>query len=243
MTLDPSFTRDLAEAVRSHETLPEFPQGISVEEAYAALPEIADLVCDGQVAGLKAGLTNAEVQQLFGLDGALLGFLYDWGSVQAGETLQHREHAQIECELGISLDSSGKPVAFGPSLEFVHLSFSRPEDFTPANLVLSSLGADRYLCGDFVDWEMGALEQLSETMIRLECDGRTLLEVSACDSLGGPETAVDWCLGEARHRGLNLVQGGLLLTGTCGRGIAFQTGRYVADYGSFGRIEFQISGP
>ncbi len=243
MTLDQSFTRDLADAIRSHAPLPEFPPGVSLEEAYAVLPEIAERLCDTRIAGLKAGLTNSDVQALFGLDSALLGFIYDWGILEPGDSLQHREYAQIECELGIILDPSGNPLSIGPALEFVHLPFSRPEDFTGANLVLSSLGADRYLCGDFVDWEEGPLQHLFETTIRLERDGEKLLEVSACDSLGGPDNAVAWCVGEARNRGLDLVESGLLLTGTCGSGIPFQPGHYVADYGSFGRLEFEILAP
>ncbi len=234
------FIADLARAIRSRSPLPAFPPGLTLEDAYSMLPVVAASVCDDSSSGIKAGLTNPDLQQLFGLDDALLGLLYDWGKCRPGSRVSCSEYSQIECELGIVLDSDGRPVSIGPAIEFVHLNFSRPEDFTPANLVMSSLGADRYLVGEQTAWNDMDFEALRDVVIRLERDGKTLLEVSPYDSLNGPVSAVQLCVEEARERGLGLRENTLLLAGTCGAALSAASGNYTADYGLLGSIDFAI---
>jgi len=236
------FIAELASAIRSHSQLPAFPSGITLEQAYAMLPDVVSLVCDTRTRGLKAGLTNPALQELFGLEDALMGLLFDWGECSPGSRLPYREHSQLECELGIVLNANRQPVSIGPAIEFVHLNFLRPEDFTPANLVISSLGADRYLCGKPTPWREVDFEALRDVVIRLERDGKLLQEVSAYDSLNGPERAVEWCVGEASRRGLDIVGGTLLLTGTCGSALPASPGDYIADYGPLGAVTFCVEG-
>lgn len=235
-----SFIADLGSAIRSHKPLPAFPPGITLHQAYSILPAVASLVCDDSRRGLKAGITNPDLQALFGLDEPLLGLLYDWGECRPGSRLPYREHSQIECELGIVLDADGHPVSISPAIEFVHLNFQRQEDFTPANIVVSSLGADRYLCGERTPWSEVDFEALRDVVIRLERDGEVLQEVSAYDSLNGPESALEWCVGEAKKRALDIVEGTLLLTGTCGSALPAGPGEYVADYGALGAVTFAV---
>ena len=238
--LDKDFVAKLASAVRSRAALPAFPAGISLEQAYGLLPEVVSQVCDSGSRGLKAGLTNPDLQQLFGLDEALIGMLYDWGELQPGACLPFREHARIECELGVLLGADGAPIALAPAIEFVYLDFATPEDFTPANLVLSSLGADSYLFGEQIPWDEIDLEAIGNTVIRLERDGELLQEAAADESLNGPANAVAWCLEQSQKRSLEVGEGGLILTGTCGNALPAPPGKYTADYGVLGSLSFTI---
>jgi len=234
------FLKELAASIRAHSTLPAFPPGITLEQAYAMLPKVASLACDASVYGLKAGLTNPQLQQLFGLEEALLGLLYDWGECRSGSRLPYREHAKIECELGIVVSADGTPISMGPAIEFVHLNFSSPADLTPANLVVSSLGADRFLCGEQISWAEIDFDSLSETIVCLQRDGQALQEVSALESFGGPVNALEWCICEAKKRDLPLVENTLLLTGTCGEALTAAPGEYIADYGILGEVTFTV---
>ncbi|MBL4672806.1 MAG: hypothetical protein JKX81_11150, partial [Arenicella sp.] len=79
MTNDRNFETQLTEAIESHSPLPRFPRDLTLEDAYARLPEVSAGVANGITAGIKAGITNPEIQALFGLEHALLGQLYDCG--------------------------------------------------------------------------------------------------------------------------------------------------------------------
>lgn len=243
MTNHQQFIVALADAIRARAPLPPFPAGVTMDEAYRMLPAAAARVCDSGTSGLKAGLTNPELQALFGLDEALIGLLYDWGECPNGVALPFREYARIECELAVVLSAEDAPVALAPAIEIVHLNFAAPEDFTPANLVMSSLGADSYICGSPIPW--GELDQsvIRSTAIKLERDGELLQLANAGDSLNGPERAVDWCVNEARKRSLEIADGTTLLTGTCGDALPGLPGNYKADFGELGTLRFTIETP
>lgn len=240
MTIDNDFAEALTAAIRSHSPLPAFPEGLTLDDAYEALEAISASLCNSASPGIKAGLTNPDIQALFGLEHALLGRLYDWGELSPGELVEHRENAQIECEVAVVVDQSGQPVKVAPAIEFVCVNFSQPQDMTPANLVASSLGADRYLLGEFVDWADMDFELLRATTITLTHNGENILSASPYDSLDGPESAVRWGTNEAGKRGMRLSEGSILLCGTCGAGLPLLPGDYSADYGTFGNIEFTV---
>ena len=240
MTLDMQFVEELVLAIRSHSPLPAFPQILDLEEAYNALDEIGNRVCSSGITGIKAGLTNPDIQALFGLNHALLGRLYDWGELRPGDVVKHRANAQIECEIAVQLNAEGKPVKIGAAIEFVYVNFSKPQDLTPGNLVATSLGADRYLLGKQFDWYEVDFNTLRSAHIALSLDEERILTTSPYDSLGGPEKATKWCVDEAIARGLEIRDEMILLCGTCGAGIPLQPGNYIADYGLLGKIEFTV---
>lgn len=231
----------LSEAIRNHQPLPAFPQGLTLEQAYQLLPEVAAGVCDVAPRGIKAGLTNPDIQAFLGLDHALLGHLYDWGEHSGDTPLALRAGSQLECEVAIVLDADGRPKAIAPAIEIVYLNFAVPEDMNAANLVVSSLGADRYMLGRQLPWDSVDMAALAASTICAVHNGETILETSAMDSLGGPVDALAWCVGEARKRALRIEEDTLLLCGTCGSGLPMAEGEYRVDYGPLGTLEFTVA--
>ncbi len=146
-----SLLDSLATAISKKTQLSEFPAGISVADAYPCLPLLTQRV-SGSSAGIKAGITNVDLQKLFGLEEALIGLLYQNGEIRSGSNLPYSPHRRIECEMAVTFDAQGNPIAVGPAVEFVSLDFSRPEDMTPGNVTLCNLGADQFICGDMRDW-------------------------------------------------------------------------------------------
>ena len=230
----------LAQAISNSTQLPELPAGITVADAYQQLPELAKRV-SGSPAGIKAGITNTNLQKLFGLDEALIGLLYQHREIQSGDNLLYSPHRRIECEMAVTFDAGANPIAVGPAVEFVSLDFARPEDMTPGNVTLCNLGADQFIRGDMTDWDSFDFEALSTLEIVAKRDGETLLTTTPMDSLGGPRPAHKWCMAKAKALGYTLPQGGILLAGTNGSALTGEPGEYAIHFGHLGSIQFTIT--
>ena len=230
----------LAQAISNSTQLPDFPAGITVADAYQQLPELAKRV-SGSPAGIKAGITNIELQKLFGLEEALIGLLYKNRELQSGDNLVYSPHRRIECEMAVTFNSDGTPIAVGPAIEFVSLDFARPEDMTPGNVTLCNLGADQFIRGDMTDWDSFDFEGLSTLEIVATRDGEKLLTTTPVDSLGGPRSAHKWCMAKAKALGYGFPEGGILLAGTNGSALTGEPGEYAIHFGNLGSIQFTIT--
>ena len=230
----------LAKAISNSTQLPDFPAGITVADAYQQLPELAKRV-SGSPAGIKAGITNIELQKLFGLEEALIGLLYKNRELQSGDNLVYSPHRRIECEMAVTFDAGGEPIAVGPAIEFVSLDFARPEDMTPGNVTLCNLGADQFIRGDMTDWDSFDFEGLSTLEIVATRDGEKLLTTTPVDSLGGPRSAHKWCMAKAKALGYGFPEGGILLAGTNGSALTGEPGEYAIHFGNLGSIQFTIT--
>lgn len=234
-----SLISELASSIRSHSALPTPPSDLSLQDAYAMQGSLSRML--GPISGYKAGITCATTQQKLGLEKPLLGHLYSEGRQSSGAVLTERPHSAIECEIGVIVDAEGRPISIVPVLEFVHLRFSSLSDISAASLVLCNLGANQYMCGSEHSWEAGLEALFREDTIRLSRDNQLIQEASAYSSLGGPEKFLGWMLSEIRQREWPIAKGYLLIGGTCGNAIPFQSGSYTADYGPLGQLEFTIT--
>jgi len=230
----------LANAISAKTQLPEFPAGITVAEAYEYIPELTERVSDGP-AGIKAGITNTDLQRLFGLEEPLIGLLYKNSEIQSGNSLPYSPHRRIECEMAVTFNAVGDPISVGPAIEFVSLDFARPEDMTPGNVTLCNLGADQFIRGEMSAWDSFDFTALADIDIELKRDGEVILATSPLDSFGGPKPALDWCVNKANSLGFTIPQGGVLLAGTNGAAMEADPGHYEVSYGPLGTIEFTIA--
>ena len=226
----------MADAIRSGGTLPHLPAGLDLDAAYALQKEVVAAVAGGAIAGIKAGMTTASARQRFGLEHALIGSLYAAGRLDSGATFASAPGKVLECEVGLIVDASGSPRAVAPVVEVPRIAFAVPEDATAANFAACNIAADRFIVGaaqppDAADGDI---------RITLSRDGDTVASGAASEAFGGPRQALDWMLGEAARRQLALADGMLLITGACGGVHDALPGRYAADYGRLGRIEFVV---
>ena len=235
------FVAQLADAIKAKSIWPEFPSGVTLTEAYSLIPHLTSLLSGEQSAGIKAGVTNTDLQALFGLEEPLLGLLYQQSEIENAATLPHTASRRIECELAMQLNSDGSPISIGPAVEFVRLDFCRPEDLTPGNVTLCNLGADQFILGDMGAWDSFDFTALADIEIELMRDGEVILTASPLDSFGGPKPALNWCVNKANSLGFTIPEGGVLLAGTNGAPIEADPGHYQASYGPLGTIEFTIA--
>lgn len=231
MTDTAAFVRELADAVTSGRTYPAFPDGLDLDAAEAIQMELVTLVAS-RPAGVKAGVGEPAVQRFLGLDGPLLGFLYEGRRLDDGAELVADPAVRIECELGLRLSADGRIEAVCPVVEIVRPDFA-PGDLSGTNLAACNVAADRFLPGAWQPWT-GSLDG----SIAVARSGEVVLEAGLTDSLGGPESAAAWMRAEAARRGVALWDGMLFITGTCGQALPLQAGSYEVDFGGLGALRF-----
>lgn len=227
----------MAKAIRAGAPLPKMPPGLDLDEAYEIQKAVAASVSGGQIAGLKAGMTAPAGQKQFGLTHPLIGSLYRSGRLGHGARFPSGPGVSLECEIGIVVDAQGAPKSAGPVIEVPRMAFADAEDRTGANLTACNIAADRFIQGRQQPWR----DAYGDVHIRLTRDDQTVCEAPATDALGGPHSALAWMLDEARKRGLAVAEDMLLITGACGGIHPAEPGRYVADYGDLGRVEFTVT--
>lgn len=228
---------EMAASIKAGQALPKMPADLSLDDAYGLQKTVVAAVADGNVSGLKAGMTAAAGQQAFGLTHPLIGSLYGAGALEVGVSFASGPGVSLECEIGIVVDADGKPKSAGPVIEVPRMAFHDDEDRTGANLTACNIAADRYIVGE----QQPVRDSYEDINVSLTRDGEAVTAAPASDALGGPHAALEWMLNEARERGLEIEDGMLLITGACGGIHPAQPGHYVADYGSLGKIEFTVT--
>ena len=226
----------LADAIKNHEAVPKMPETDSLEEAYAMQQAVTEKRATDGIGGIKAGVTAEPIQQLFGLDHALIASLYEDSKYENNAKLPFLEGRGVECEVAVIIDADGRPQQIAPAIELVYVKFAQPEDMSVENLVVINLGADAYIVGDFQPWQ----PEFNDLRATLFFGDKVVNEANMSDAIGGPESASKWMWQEAGLRGLNAGEGSLLLTGACGQVVPGNSGSYRADYGPLGEIVFEI---
>lgn len=223
-------------ALQTRSTLPQFPASLTVTEGYELQDRVVAQIGAGSIAGIKAGLTSSGSQNSFGISHPVLGRIFESGRLFSGATIKSTSGGFLECEIGVCIDSSKSPISVCPVIELPRFAFRTSTDALGPNLIASNVAADRFVVGDCVD----VPTSFADRSVELSCDGKSLYRASLSEPLGGPLDSLGWMLGEANMRDIAIPDDALLLTGACGGIQPAQPGSYVADYGSIGKIEFEI---
>lgn len=234
--MSPGFADALATAIASHAPLPAFARELTLDDAYRLQHEVTRARTGGATGGIKAGVTAPPMQSFLGIDHALIASLYADSRYENRCRIPYVEGRRLECELAIVVDGQGRPAAIAPAIEIVLVQFSRPADFSAANLLACNLGADAYIVGDPIPWD----PSFNEAKVVLSRGGEVLNQAEMSDALGGPESASAWMWNEARRCGFECSEGTLLLGGACGTVVSSEEGQYRADFGDLGAVEFEV---
>ncbi len=227
----------IADALQTRSTLPEFPESLTIAEAYEIQHRVVANIEGDAIIGLKAGLTSASSQESFGVPHPILGRVFASGRLFSGTTLPTIPGRFLECEIGICLDESSSPVSVCPVIELPRIAFRLSTNTTGPNLIACNVAADRYVLGDCVD----SLTSFVDSSVELKRDGKTLYQAKLTEPLGGPWESLAWILNESQTREISIPHEALVLTGACGGIHPATPGSYVADYGSLGSVEFEIT--
>lgn len=226
----------LADATAANRPLPPFGAQLDLDAALDVQHRLTRQRSPEGPGGIKLGLTDPGAQATFGLDGPLLASLYPGGRLRSGARIDYLQGRLIECELGLVIDASGAIVAAFPALELVYVNFEDRSELNAPNLVASNLGADLFVVGERRG--VDALEGPIEVNLASGDDLLNTAEISA--SLEEQTRTARWVQEEALTRGFDLGDETIVLMGTRGKPVPCERGHYVADYGAFGSVTFEV---
>lgn len=228
----------IATSVRDTQPLPAMSME-STREAYDIQKQVAKAVDPSGPHDLKAGITSRVMQQHLGLQSPLVGSLYATRKLGNDCKLTLKEGQELECEIGVVVDSSGNPIGLCPIVEVIYLSFSRNEDLSIPNIVAANLGADRYICGDILPWDSSA----KNVSIDVYIDDKLEATLSNDYSFGAPIEGAAWMIAEATKLGLfkpGQQSSTILSLGTCGQALEGKSGTYRIEFDTLGELRFEI---
>lgn len=240
--------------------LPRFGAGerpVSIDDAFAAQQRLVRHALAGgdTIAGYKGAFTSAAAQRSFGIDQPLHGVLLKSGGLEAAAThtlaVDPQRPLIVETEIGyvIAVDIGTKlrvprqavttVEAVVPVIELpINTGALMDGHASAADLVATNVGSYRYLVGAPVAPEKAG--NFDAIHVSLQRDGQTLHESTGADVKGGQAENLMALINQIIDEGHVLHRGDIILCGALGGGKPGAKGRYVADYGSLGKIEFTL---
>jgi 2-keto-4-pentenoate hydratase len=207
-------------------------------------------VATDKVAGFKAGLTTEGAQKAFGVDFPLSGILYDSGKLEGSPVVDGKAFRGmgIETEIGFVIGQSiNRPVrdveelqqkvsAVMPAIEMPDWRFPTPK-VKGVDLIAANVNAAKFIAGTPRPHQGVNLNQVN---VSLSYNGQVLYQGKGAEALGDQWKAALWLVNSVVEQGYKVEPGHILITGALGKLIPGKPGQYVADYGDFGKISFEV---
>lgn len=262
--LDPAPVRTFARAATAHPAqVPEFhamAPGADLDQAFAAQRRIVrdTLARGGEVAGYKAAFTSTAAQASAGVKGPAHGVLFKAGRIddkgaapviRSGST----QPILVETEIGyiIATDIGTKlrtprqamttVEGLAPVIELPHNPGVLKEGKLVVNgldAVAANIGSNQFIVGAVV-----APKNIPSTdalAVFLRRDGKVLHETTGADVAGGQAQNLMTIINQIVAEGRVLHRGDLIICGALGGPKPGEKGKYVAEFGALGKIEFTI---
>jgi 2-keto-4-pentenoate hydratase len=259
--LDPAFTRAHASeffaALQAIGRLPRFSERYpdsSMDDAYTAQRRLVRQLLHGdEIGGFKGAGASAAAQRSLNIDGPMTGVLLKSGRLEAGEglviDLRDAPDTVVETELGftVAVDISYEILNDQQMQDAVAAVFpviELPENYTERmggtsakDMVASNIGSHQFIVGEEhspQDLDVNALA------IRLGRDGETLHETTGGSANGGQWANLRSIMNQITGQGYVIRSGTMIISGALGQVHPGESGKYRADYGKLGLIEFEL---
>ena len=198
--------------------------------------------------GYKAGLWASGAQKRFGYDAPVAGTIFKsmlrWPGI-----VYLKNHARlfIESEIGFRLKEEitipvdnlldlKKAVAIVfPAIELPDVAYSNMKLLKGVDLIATNVAARKVLIGNAT-----RVEDLNAVTVRLIHNGQQIASGTGNMAGGDQWEALKWLVNDVLARGGEIKAGDVFITGSLTGLIPAKPGKYVADYGSFGMIEFEF---
>lgn len=228
---------------------------IDLDGAYRVQQLVVDHILEGgdRVAGYKAGLTGRLARWWFDIDDPVFGVIPASGLRKSGDAIATRKGRQMLLETEIAFVAGAridKPVAdvvalkvlirgVAPVIEAPAGGFpeSQVRKLTVTDIVANNVSAHILIVGEEFSVEGLNLVKLGAEMKR---DGEVVSKGTGADVMGDPWNSALWLVNVAVGQGRVIEPGHLLSAGVIGKRVASEPGRYVADFGKLGIIEFTV---
>jgi 2-keto-4-pentenoate hydratase len=203
-----------------------------------------------KIGGFKAGLTSEGGQKAFGVTSPLTGVLYSSGKLEGSPVVDGKAFRRlgIETEIGYVI---GKAIiaplrdipelqkmisAVMPAIELPDLGFAVKE-VKGVDLIAANVGAAKFIAGTKRGHQGVNLNQVNVTLFH---NGQSLYQGKGAEALGDQWKAAQWMVNSLLEQGYKIEPGHILITGALGKLVPGKPGQYVADYGDFGKVSFEV---
>lgn len=206
-----------------------------------------------KVAGFKAGLTTEAAQKAFGVKFPLAGILYNSGKLEGSPVVDGKAlpGLAIETEIGFVIGQSiSRPLrdvqelqqmvsTVMPAIELPAAGFAAEnwKAVKGVDLIAVNVGAAKFIVGTPRP-HLG--RNLNQVNVSLSYNGQVLYQGKGVEALGDQWKAALWLINSVVEQGYKAEPGHILITGALGKMVPGKPGQYVADYGDFGKISFEI---
>jgi 2-keto-4-pentenoate hydratase len=204
-----------------------------------------------KIAGFKAGLTSEGGQKAFGVDAPLAGVLFESGKLMGDATVDTGMFTQLmlETEIGFVI---GKAIpqslndvtelqehinAVMPVIELPDLGFADMKQLKGVDIIAANVAAKQFILGQ--EKAVDGID-LNAVTVSLFFDGQEVNTGKGTDALGDQWQAALWLVNTMVEQGWKPEPGHIAITGALGKILPGKPGKYVADYGNFGKIAFEI---
>jgi 2-keto-4-pentenoate hydratase len=224
-------------------------EGLTVDQAYEIQAELVKLREDkGEVVtGYKAGLTAAQARKRFGLKEAVRGTLFKSMLRRPGALYQKNfVRMFIETEIGFrfgkditepidDITSLERAVAIVfPAIELPDVAYVDMKLITVSDVIATNVTARKVLIG-----KAAKAEDLNAITVKLLHNGQEVTSGIGKNALGDQWEALRWTANDVLARGGKVKDGYIVITGSISKIVPAKPGKYLADYGDFGKIEFE----
>ena len=227
--------------------------GLTVEGAYQVQKAYISMKLAGgeQIAGFKGGLTAAGVQKRFGMNAPVTGVLLESGKLTGSPVLDRSRYGalMLETEVAFIIGESIRDTlpdiaslrpkirAVLPSIEVPDLGVTDMKQLKAQDLIACNVSARQFILGR--ELEPAAIDP-NAVQVTLFQNGTPINNGNGADALGDQWNTALWLVNSMIAQGYTIEPGQVLMTGALGAMLPGKPGSYVADFGSLGRIEFEV---
>lgn len=201
------------------------------------------------VIGYKAGLTAAPAQKRFGLSEAVRGTLFK-SMLRWPGTLFKKNYGRlfIETEIGFKfskditepikdIESLKKAVSIVfPAIELPDLFYSDMKQLNGPDIIATNVAARQVLIGKAMPVRA---QDLNAVSVKLLHNGQQVASGVGKNALGDQWKALQWAVNNVLAKGGEINNGYIVITGSLTKMMPVKPGKYLADFGDFGTMEFE----
>jgi len=224
--------------------------GLTVDQAQKIQHSLVQKMKDrGEIPmGYKAGLWAPGAQKRFGYDAPVAGTIFKsmlrWPGI-----VYLKNHARlfIESEIGFRLKNDiNEPIdnlldlkrtvaIVFPAIELPDIAYTDMKLLKGVDLIATNVAARKVLIGNATQ-----ADDLNAVAVKLFHNGQQIASGNGRMAGGDQWEALKWLVNDVLARGGQIKAGDILITGSLTGLIPAKPGKYIADFGSFGRIEFEF---
>jgi len=204
-----------------------------------------------KIGGFKAGLTTPAAQERFGVTSPVTGILFASGKLADGANVDSTAFRglMLETEIGFVIgEAITQPVKDAaelqqkvrgvfPAIELPEMGFADMKQLKGVDIIAADVSAVQFIVGAE---QALAGQDVNVVTVNLTLNGESVNTGTGKEALGDQWQAALWLVNSIIEQGWTIEPGHVLMTGALGKMIPGKPGKYIADYGDFGKIAFEV---